>query len=87
MKLDRLVHASKLNVQHNHKIWTWASSRTPTRTLSLLDFCVTMLLQEPWFDFYRKIARKNIFVNFNSHLPSQVKVSFAVDDRIRNNQR
>ena len=51
--------------------------------LSLLDFTVRVNTSAgPLFEFYRKPARKNIFVNYNSSLPEKAKLSF-----IRNEYR
>ena len=57
-----------------------------TYTLSLLDFSVninTNNSNETTFKFYRKTARKNIFVNYNSNLPTTSKINFIKNERLR----
>ena len=52
-------------------------------SLSLLDFQVSVSNGRPVFSFYKKSARKNIFVNFRSHLPSSTKHSIIMNERKR----
>lgn len=55
-------------------------------SLSLLDFRVSVSNNRPifsFFSFYRKSARKNLFVHFRSHLPSSTKRSIILNERKR----
>ena len=52
-------------------------------SLSLLDFRVSVSNNKPSFSFYKKPVRKNIFVNFRSHLPLPAKRSIIKNERKR----
>ena len=53
-------------------------------TLSLLDFTVTIdFANGHIFKFYRKHARKHVFVNHKSHLPSSAKTHFIRNEKDR----
>ena len=43
--------------------------------LSLLDFTVDLSNRSPIFTFYKKSARKNLFMNYSSGLPTRMKES------------
>ena len=54
------------------------------KTLSLLDFRVTLNApNEPQFEFYRKSARKDLFVNYHSHVPYTNKINFIRNEKTR----
>ena len=59
-------------------------------SLSLLDFTVRIQPNEAqglYFDFYRKTARKDIFVHSDSALPSHSKLAIARNERRRIHER
>jgi hypothetical protein len=54
----------------------------------LLDFTVTIATTgRPSFEFFRKAAKKNIFVHYRSHMPSRVKLSIIRNERQRIRER
>ena len=60
----------------------------PTRTdtglsLSLLDFTVTISNNRAAFQFYRKPARRDTFMHFDSHLPKAQKEAVVINERAR----
>ena len=58
------------------------------RQISLLDFTVTVTTNgNARFEFYRKPAKKNIFVHADSHLPLRTKISIIRNERQRINAR
>ena len=58
------------------------------RTLSLLDFTVTMRSNDdPKFEFFRKKARKDLFVHYSSHIPFQSKINYIRNERLRIRER
>ena len=61
---------------------------TDGRSLSLLDFTITMTRNgEPQFEFFKKKARKNIFVHYYSHIPKQSKMAIVKNERARIKER
>ena len=50
--------------------------------LSLLDFTVDMLTDVPTFSFYKKAAKKNLFVHFDSSFPTSMKRA-TIDNEIK----
>ena len=83
---QQLIQA--LNFQHQHIKFEieLPTENNHTYTLSLLDFSVninTNNSNETTFKFYRKTARKNIFVNYNSNLPTTSKINFIKNERLR----
>ena len=56
-------------------------------TLSLLDFTLTLNDNSPKFTFYRKKARKNLFMHYRSHLPSKTKTSVIKNEKSRIRER
>ena len=53
------------------------------KTISLLDFTVNMETGTPTFSFYRKEARKPVFINYESAIPTQAKVTVIQNERNR----
>ncbi len=61
---------------------------TDGQSLSLLDFTVTMSTSNgPRFQFYKKGAKKNIFVHYRSHLPRSAKMAIVANERKRIEER
>ena len=56
-------------------------------SLELLDFKITLSASDAKFTFYRKPARKNLFVNFRSHMPHASKISVIHNERLRITER
>ena len=57
-------------------------------SLSLLDFTIIVSTSgETHFEFYKKNARKNIFVHYRSHLPMQSKMAIVRNERARMQDR
>ena len=57
-------------------------------SLSLLDFSVTMYTSnEPIFEFYRKPAKKNLFIHYRSHFPQTAKLNYIRNERQRISER
>ena len=76
----------RLNEQHNNINFEIESPHD--NTLCLLDFSVKIsLVDGPTFEFYRKPARKNLFVNYFSHLPRDSKFAFVRNEYLRIKQR
>ena len=53
------------------------------KTLSLLDFTVNMETDTPAFSFYRKKARKPVFINFEAAIPKQAKIKCIENEEKR----
>lgn len=55
---------------------------TSDNTLNLLDFSITIdpTTHQQTFNFYKKTAKKDLFVNFKSALPTQSKINFIQND-------
>jgi hypothetical protein len=56
-------------------------------SLSLLDFNVQLTNGETYFRFYKKAARKDIFVNFGTALSFTSKITIAANERVRITER
>ena len=75
-----------LNSQH-HNIKFEIELPESNETLSLLDFKVSFKNNIVTTEFYRKKARKRIFVNYNSHLPNTQKGSILINEMNRIDDR
>lgn len=76
------------NSQHENIKFEIEFPNDDNKTLSLLDFTVTMETNNgPIFQFYKKNAKKDLFVNYRSHLPLTSKLNFVKNERSRIKQR
>ena len=85
-KEQAFILLDQLNNQHPN-IKFEIELPTNNNELSLLDFTVKITSQGgASFEFYKKPARKNIFVNYKSSLPENAKLSFIRNEykRIQN---
>jgi hypothetical protein len=57
------------------------------KSLSLLDFKVSMESGTPTFSFFRKQARKPVFINYKSAMPEQAKLSCIRNEMNRIEER
>jgi hypothetical protein len=76
-----------MNQQHN-KIKFELEHPDEKNTLRLLDFAITLNNEaSPQFDFYKKKARRDIFVNANSALPWSAKMNVIKNEKQRIRER
>ena len=57
------------------------------KTLNLLDFKTTFYNDDVTIEFYRKKARKRIFINHNSHMPGTQKEAIILNEISRIEER